>query len=152
MKKTKIISSIIITLMLIIINSEVIAIHTASHVATHTAIHSSTTATMIALRNKRYRNSKSIEELAEQIYNETQNEELKNYIIENKQYLYLNSKEKAEAIIDKYKESNLEETKQFIKDNYYDKNKPKNEKVIVTIGICIIILLLIFGTVMVFIV
>lgn len=144
MKKI-IISLIAITLMLIIINSEV----TAMHRAVRTAIHSSTTSAMLASRNTTHRSSKSIEELAEQIYNETQNEELKNYIIENKQYLHLNSNDKADAIIDKYKESSLEETKQFIRDNYYDENKPKNEKKILIIGISIIILLFIFGTIIV---
>lgn len=146
----KIISLIIIVLMLMMISTEVVAIHTSSHIATHAAIHSATTATMIASRNRRHRSSKSIEELAEQICNETQNEELKNYILENKQYLYLSSEDKAKEIITKYKESNLEETKQFIKDNYYDENKPKYDEMWAIFAIGIIIILFILGMIVVF--
>lgn len=141
----KIISSIIIVLMLMMVSTEVVAIHTSSHIATRTAIHSATTGAMIA-----YRNSYTIEKATEEIFNETKNEELKNYILENKQYLYLNNKEKTEAVINKYKESNLEETKQFIKDNYYDENKPKNDEMWGIFAIGIIIIIFILGIIAVF--
>lgn len=146
MKKIKIISLIIIVLMLITISSEVIAVHTASHVATHAAAASM----ILTSSHRRNKSSKSIEELAEQIYNETQNEELKNYILENKQYLYLSSEDKAKETITKYKESNLEETKQFIKDNYYDENKPKNDEIWAIFAIGIIIIIFILGIVAIF--
>jgi len=146
----KIISLIIIVLMLMMIRTEVVAIHTSSHIATRTAIHSATTGAMIASSRRRHRNSYTIEKATEEIFNETKNEELKNYILENKQYLYLNNKEKTEAVINKYKESNLEETKQFIKDNYYDENKPKNDEMWGIFAIGIIIIIFILGIIAVF--
>lgn len=146
----KIISLIIIVLMLMIISTEVVAIHTSSHIATRTAIHSATTGAIIASNRRRHRNSYTIEKATEEIFNETKNEELKNYILENKQYLYLNNKEKTEAVINKYKESNLEETKQFIKDNYYDENKPKSDEMWGIFAIGIIIIIFVLGIIAVF--
>lgn len=68
------------------------------------------------------------QEVADYILKETDCQELKNYILENKDYLYLSNEDKAQEIVKKYNESNLEETKQFIIDNYYDENKPEKEK------------------------
>lgn len=149
----KIIISLIVIILTLTISTEVIALSTSSHTATSTATRTAiTAATTAGIVARRHRNSYTTEKAIEDIYNETQNNELKDYILENKQYLYLNNEDKAKAVINKFKESNLEETEQFIKDNYYDENKPKNEKILVIISISIIILLLIFGTVGVFIV
>lgn len=148
MKKIKII--ILSILILISLNTNVLAIST-SHVAASAAVRTSIMAAAISSGSARiHRNTYTIDKATDDIYNETQNEELKNYILENKQYLYLNDKDKAEAIINKYKESNLEEVKQFIKDNYYDENKPENEKRVMIISTILIIIILIVGTIIVF--
>lgn len=143
MKKIKII--ILSILILISLNTNVIAISTSYTAATRTAITAATTSALIATKHQ---NKYSIDDVIKDVFYETQNEELKNYILENKQYLYLDDKDKTESIINKYKESNLEETKQFIKDNYYDENKPENEKKIM-ICVIIIIVLLILGVIMI---
>lgn len=126
MKKIKIV--VLAILILTSLNTNVLAIST-SHIAASTAARTAIITTMMSTSSTRnHRNRYTIDKAIEDIYNDTQNEELKNYILENEQYLYLVSKDKVEAVINKYKESNLEETKQFIKDNYYDENKPENEK------------------------
>ncbi len=138
MKKIKI--TLLAMLILISLNTNVLAIST-SHIVTSTATRTAIMSTSLVRHKNRYTIDKAIDD----IYNETQNEELKNYILENKEYLYLNDKDKAEAVINKYKESNLEETKQFIEDNYYDENKPENEKTAMIIFGIIIIVLLVLG-------
>lgn len=143
MKKIKII--VLTVLMLISLNTNVLAISTA-HIATRTAI---TAAIISGSSARRHRDTYTTDKAIEDIANETQNEELKNYILENKQYLYISDKNKAEEIINKYKESNLEETKQFIKDNYYDENKPENEKRVMTILTVPIIIVIIIGTILI---
>ena len=137
MKKIKIMSLIIF--IIISLSTNVLAIST-THIATRTAIMT----TMMSTAARRHGSSYTINKAVEYIFNETQNEDLKNYILENKKYLYLNSEDRAKEIINKYKESNLEETKQFIKDNYYDENKPETEKRIVTIlAVTLVIFLII---------
>lgn len=143
MKKIKI--AVLSILILISLSTNVIAISTSYTAATRTAITAATTSALIATKHQ---NKYSIDDVIKDVFYETQNEELKNYILENKQYLYLDDKDKTESIINKYKESNLEETKQFIKDNYYDENKPENEKKIM-ICVIIIIVLLILGVIMI---
>jgi len=144
MKKIKI--AVLSILILISLSTNVIAISTSYTAATRTAITAATTSALIA---RKHQNKYSIDDVIKDVFYETQNEELKNYILENKQYLYLDDKDKTESIINKYKESNLEETKQFIKDNYYDENKPENEKKIMMICVIIIIVLLILGVIMI---
>ena len=140
MKKIKIV--ILTILMLVSLNTNVLA---ASHMAASTA--AITAAAISSSTARRNRDTYTIDKAIEEIFNETQNEDLRNYILENKQYLYLSSKNKSEEIINKYKESNLEETKQFIKDNYYDENRPKKEKIAITIFAIIIIVILILGVI-----
>jgi len=90
----------------------------------------------------------TIQEVADYILKETDCQELKNYILENKDYLYLNNEDKAKEVVNKYDKSNLEETKQFIVDNYYDENKPEKEKrftdiILITIFVMVVIMIMI---------
>lgn len=145
MRKIKII--ILTILISISLNTNVLAVSTA-HIAASAAVRTAITVPTISSSSaRRHRSTYTIDTAIEDILNETQNEELKNYILENKQYLYLDNKDKAEAIINKYKESNLEETKQFIKDNYYDENKPKREKIAMIILTILIVIIAIFGAI-----
>lgn len=143
MKKIKIV--VLSILILISLNTNVLAIST-SHVAASTAARIPITAATVSRGlARRHKNTYTIDKAIEDIYNETQNEDLKNYILENKQYLYLNHKDKAEAVINKYKESNIEEAKQFIKDNYYDENKPENEKRAMIVSTILIVIIFVIG-------
>jgi hypothetical protein len=101
-------------------------------------------ATAAIMSSSRRRNIiNTVEKATEYIFKQTQDEELKNYIEENKDYLYLDSKSEAEDVIDTYNQSNLEETKQFIHDNYYDEEKPEKQRQGEIVGI--ITLLITFG-------
>lgn len=136
MKKISVI--MFLMLILIMLNGQVLAISSA-HIATMTA---ASVAASTAARSS-HSDPYNIYKAIDKIYAETLNEDLKQYIIENEDYLYLDTEEEATAVVNKYKESNLEETKQFIRNNYYDENKPKKDKITVIVFISIAVILIV---------
>lgn len=131
----KMVASVLLVIS-IMLNKQVFAT-SSSEILTMTAAFVAADATEISSHSEVYNIYKAIDI----IYAETLNEDLKQYIIENIDYLYLNTEEEAIAVINKYKKSNLKETEQFIKDNYYDENKPKRDIMIVAIALIITLII-----------
>lgn len=144
MKKT-----VLITIILFIISlSTNVFASAATTAAAMTASRAAATAAIMSNSRRRNRIA-TVEKASEYIFNETQDEELKKYIEENKDYLYLDSKNEAEDVIDTYNQSNLEETKQFIHDNYYDEEKPEKQRQATKIGIILLMIVILGGAILV---
>lgn len=144
MKKT-----ILITIILFIISlSTNVLASVATTSAAMTASRAAATAAIMSNSRRRNRIA-TVEKASEYIFNETQDEELKKYIEENKDYLYLDSKSEAEDVINTYNQSNLEETKQFIHDNYYDEEKPEKQRQATKIGIILLTIVFLGGAILV---
>lgn len=141
MKKT-----ILITIILFIISLSTNVFASAATTAVAMTASRTAAATVIINNSRRRNGIVTVEKASEYIFNETQDEELKKYIEENKDYLYLDSKSEAEDVINTYNQSNLEETKQFILENYYDEEKPEKQR---QIEIIIIVVTLVVGLILV---